>query len=373
MTRKIIHVDMDAFYASVEQLDNPELAGKPVVVGGRPDSRGVVAACSYEARAFGIHSAMPCARAYARCPEAVFIAPRLDRYREISARIMTIFNHYTELVEPLSLDEAYLDVTENFQGECSATVLARRICRQIHEETGLTASAGVSFNKFLAKVASDLRKPNGISVISPEMAAEFMAGLPITSFHGVGTVTAEKMARLGITCGADLLNWSLVRLVEHFGKHGVFFYHIVRGHDRRAVQPQRIRKSIGAETTLRRDTRDRAQINQVISHLAERVGRSLCSRSTFCQTVTLKVRYADFVTVTRSITLNQPLNRTEDITRCVLPLLRRTEAGRKKVRLLGISAGKLTTSPTDRPRQLVLPFPASTGTSDPFPAEHSDR
>jgi len=371
VARKIIHIDMDAFYASVEQLDNPELAGKPVVVGGRPDSRGVVAACSYEARAFGIRSAMPCAHAYARCPDAVFIAPRLDRYRQLSARIMDIFRHFTALVEPLSLDEAYLDVTDNHQSEPSATVLARRICRMIHEETGLTASAGVSFNKFLAKVASDLRKPNGISVISPEMAADFLAGLPIASFHGVGTVTAEKMARLGITCGADLLTWPLPRLVEHFGKQGVFFYHIVRGNDQRVVQPQRIRKSIGAETTLRRDTRDRSQINQVITHLAGRVSRSLVNRATFCQTVTLKVRYANFVTVTRSITLDRPLHRAEDIVRCVMPLLARTEAGRKKVRLLGISAAKLTTSPADRPRQLPLPFPAPA--DSPFPDARPDR
>jgi DNA polymerase-4 len=364
VARKIIHIDMDAFYASVEQLDNPELIGTPVVVGGRPDSRGVVAACSYEARAFGIRSAMPCARAYARCPDAVFIAPRLSRYREISARIMNIFRSYTELVEPLSLDEAYLDVTDNSQGEPSATVLARRICRQIHEETGLTASAGVSFNKFLAKVASDLRKPNGISVITPDMAADFLAALPIASFHGVGAVTAEKMARLGITRGADLLSWSLPRLVEHFGKQGVFFYHIVRGHDQRVVQPQRTRKSIGAETTLRRDTRDTTQINQILTHLAERVSRSLCSRSAYCRTVTLKVRYANFVTITRSTTLDRPLNRTEDIVHCVLPLLARTEAGQQKVRLLGIAAAKLTTAPADRPRQLLLPFPAPAGAAD---------
>lgn len=373
MTRKIIHIDMDAFYASVEQLDNPELIGKPVVVGGRPGSRGVVAACSYEARAFGITSAMPSARAYARCPDAVFIAPRLDRYREISARIMEIFSRYTELVEPLSLDEAYLDVTDNFRGEPSATVLARLICRQIHEETGLTASAGVSFNKFLAKIASDLRKPNGIAVISPEVASEFLAGLPIASFHGVGRVTAEKMTRLGIARGSDLLNWSLPGLVEHFGKQGIFFYHMVRGRDQRVVQPRRIRKSIGAETTLQRDTRDRAHINEVITHLAERVGRSLSRRATFCQTVTLKVRYADFVTVTRSTTLDRPLNRAEDIIRCVLPLLTRTEVGRKKVRLLGITAAKLTAASAGRPRQLALPFPAPADPSGSFRTEHSER
>jgi DNA polymerase IV len=356
VSRKIIHIDMDAFYASVEQMDNPELIGKPVVVGGRPDSRGVVAACSYEARAFGIKSAMPCSHAYVRCPEAVFIAPRLGRYREISTQIMDIFRHYTDLVEPLSLDEAYLDVTVNTQNQPSATLLARQICRQIYEQTGLTASAGVSFNKFLAKVASDLRKPNGISVIRPEMAADFLAGLPIGAFHGVGTVTEQKMIRLGITCGADLLDCSRAHLVEHFGKHGEFFYHIVRGCDQRPVQPQRIRKSIGAESTLGQDTSDLQQINQIIVRLAERVGHSLCGRATFCRTLTLKVRYADFVTITRSTTLGQPVNRVEDIVQGVLPLLARTEAGRKKVRLLGVSAAQLCATPDHRPRQLPLPF-----------------
>jgi DNA polymerase-4 len=356
MQRKIIHVDMDAFYASIEQLDNPELLGRPVIVGGRPDSRGVVAACSYEARVFGVRSAMPCSRAYARCPEAVFIHPRLDRYRQVSARIMTIFRSYTDLVEPLSLDEAFLDVTVNKRHEPSATVLAERIRHQIREETGLTASAGVSFNKFIAKIASDLNKPDGLSVIRPEMAASFLATLPIGSFFGVGAVTERRMHQQGSCCGADLLKLSLAELSERFGKQGVFLYHIVRGHDHRPVQPERERKSIGAETTLERDTKDPDRIDAILARLAERVGHTLHRKHVVGTTVTLKVRYADFTTVTRSVTGSVPSADPAHLFASVRFLLGRTEAGKRKVRLLGISVSNLSPLTTTHPRQLLLPF-----------------
>ena len=221
--RKIIHVDMDAFFASIEQRDNPELVGKPVVVGGKPNGRGVVAACSYEAREYGIRSAMPCAKAFRLCPEAVFVRGRMERYREVSAQIMTIFHQYTDLVEPLSVDEAFLDTTINKKGNPSASILAREICEQIYKETGLTASAGVSCNKFLAKVSSDINKPNGITVITPDNALQFLDTLPVRKFFGVGKVTEEKMKKLGITNGKILRTFSRADLVRYFGKSGHFF------------------------------------------------------------------------------------------------------------------------------------------------------
>ncbi len=367
--RKIIHIDMDAFFASVEQLDDPELRGRPVVVGGRPDARGVVAACSYEARAFGIKSAMPSAQAAARCPDAAFITPRMHRYRQVSEQIMAVFRHYTDLVEPLSLDEAYLDVTENRLQQSSATRLAQQICRRIHDETGLTASAGVSFNKFLAKIASDLRKPNGISVIDPEAAASFLKTLPIGSFHGVGSATERKMHALGIRRGADLLHWSLPRLLEHFGKHGLFFYQIVRGIDEREVQPHRVRKSIGAETTLRTDTRDRQQIAAIIERLVQRVADSLQNKDLVGRTITLKVRYHDFTTITRSTTIHHGANDAAGIMREIDPLLQRTEVGSRAVRLLGISLAHLAPITSRGPKQLLLPF---TPAESPSPAGDND-
>jgi DNA polymerase-4 len=269
--RKIIHIDMDAFYASVEQLDNPELAGKPVIVGGRPDSRGVVAACSYEARRFGIRSAMPCAHAYKRCPEAIFVRPRMARYKEISEQIMRIFLRYTDLVEPMSLDEAYLDVTSNIKQQPSATLLAREICQAILDETGLTASAGVSCNKFVANIASDLNKPNGISVIEPDRVQDFLATLPIGKFHGIGKVTEARMLQLNIRTGADLRNCSRIELAEYFGKNGNFYYDIVRGRDPRPVRTSRVRKSVGSERTLKEDTTDMDEISALLESLVGQV------------------------------------------------------------------------------------------------------
>jgi len=243
--RKIIHVDMDAFYASVEQRDHPEYKNKPLVVGGSPQGRGVVAAASYEARKFGIHSAMPASRAVKLCPNAIFVKPRFDVYKEVSHQIREIFFDYTDLVEPLSLDEAYLDVTENFKQNPSATLIAREIKRRVKQETGLTASAGVASNKFLAKIASDLDKPDGLSVITPEEAEEFIEKLPIGDFYGVGKATQKKMLTLGIKTGSDLKTWEEIDLVKQFGKSGHHYYRIARGIDNRLVKPNRIRKLIG--------------------------------------------------------------------------------------------------------------------------------
>lgn len=355
-TRKIIHIDMDAFYASVEQLDQPELSGKPVIVGGRPDSRGVVAACSYEARAFGIRSAMPCAHAYRLCPEAIFIRPRMNRYREISGQIMEIFSRYTDLIEPLSLDEAYLDVSINHKNQPSATVLAREICQIIYREIGLTASAGVSCNKFVAKIASALNKPNGISVIEPDQVEEFIAALPIGKFHGVGKVTEKKMLGLNIKTGADLRNCSRTWLTEHFGKHGLFYYQIVRGNDPRPVQPMRIRKSVGAERTLKEDTRDMAEITQLLNALAERVSQALLERALTTQTLTLKVRYSDFTTISRSISFKKPVSDLNNLLHHIPGLLDKTEAGARPIRLLGIAASNLISKNPSGPYQLPIPF-----------------
>ena len=356
--RKIIHIDMDAFFASVEQLDNPELRGKPVIVGGRPDSRGVVAACSYEARRYGIHSAMPCSRAYSLCPHALFIRPRMARYREFSAMIMGIFTQYTDLIEPLSLDEAFLDITENKIGQISATLIAQDICKKIYEEIGLTASAGVSSNKFIAKIASDLNKPNGISVIKPRDIPKFIDNLPIGKFFGVGKVTAAKMIRLGIKNGADLKNRSLEDLVHHFGKHGFFYFDIARGRDHRPVCSKRERKSIGAERTLKKDIADIDEVVDILHEISQRITDSLAAKKFSCRTVTLKVRYSDFTTITRSHTFKEPISHYEDFFLPVPRLLDATEAGYRKVRLLGLSASNLIPAGRRVPRQLPLPFMA---------------
>ena len=354
--RKILHIDMDAFYASVEQKDNPTLKGKPVIVGGRPDSRGVVAACSYEARAYGIHSAMPCARAYKLCPHAAFIRPRMDRYREISTIVMSIFHRFTDIIEPLSLDEAYLDITENKISEQSATIVAKQICRMIFDETGLTASAGVSCNKFVAKIASDLNKPNGISIIRPDEIPAFLARLPVGKFHGVGKVTEKKMILLGIRNGADLKDRSRQELIEHFGKHGLFYYNIVRGKDDREVRPSRTRKSIGAERTFKEDIDNIDDVIDLLQSISARVGTTLLEKKCSGRTITLKVRYSDFTTITRSFTSRTALTCHADIFRHVPRLLDATEAGYRKIRLLGISVSNLTHMEKKGPRQLKLPF-----------------
>jgi DNA polymerase-4 len=347
---------MDAFFASVEQKDNPPLRGKPLIVGGNPRSRGVVAACSYKARRFGIHSAMACAKAVKLCPDAIFVRPRMKRYREVSMEIMDIFRQYTDLVEPLSLDEAFLDVTVNFKDNPSATHLATHICRQIHKQLGLTASAGVSFNKFLAKIGSDLNKPNGVSTIPPDHAIEFLSTLPIGKFFGVGKVTEKKMKRLGIRTGLDLRRFGEEKLVFHFGKSGSFLFDIVKGIDNRAVQPHRIRKSIGNETTLNQDSNNVDLIKSILSDLSCQIEQSLTKLQTEGCTITLKVRYSDFTTITRSRTLRTPICSHADILFQLPFLLKGTEVGKRKVRLLGISISSLTEK-NKWPRQLPLPFP----------------
>jgi DNA polymerase-4 len=346
---------MDAFYASVEQRDNSGLKGKPVIVGGNPKSRGVVAACSYEARKFGIHSAMPCATAYKKCPSAVFIRPRFDVYKSVSKQIQEIFFKYTDLVEPLSLDEAFLDVTGNKIR--SATHIAQKIRREIFEKTnGLTASAGVSFNKFLAKIASDCNKPNGITVITPEIAPGFIDQLPVRKFFGVGKVTEKRMHNLGVITGADLKKFSLETLVQHFGKAGRYYYHIARGRDDRPVQPDRVRKSYGKETTLENDIDEIDQMLSILEDLARKVVYGLRRENRKGFTLTLKVKYHDFQIITRSVTLTEPIIDTELVMDHVKNLLAKTDAGKVKVRLLGISVSNFLDENAGCWVQLPLPF-----------------
>ncbi len=355
--RKIIHVDMDAYYASVEQRNNLKLRGKPVIVGGDPRSRGVVAACSYEARKFGIHSAMASSIARRLCPHAIFIRGNFDEYIAVSEQIREIFLEYTDLVEPLSLDEAYLDVTENMHGITYATRIACEIRSRILEKTRLTASAGVSYNKFLAKVASDFRKPDGLTVITPEMAAEFIDALPIGKFYGIGKVTEKKMLELGIRTGADLKRIPRDTLIGMFGRVGDYYYDIAHGIDDRAVEPDYIRKSIGKEVTLQEDISDRALMHGVLDSLAVRVARALEEHGSKGRTITLKVKYADFQSISRSITLNEFVDSVEILLENAKSLLEKTEAGWKKVRLLGISVSNLDTEDGEYDDvQLVLPF-----------------
>ncbi|PIE57380.1 MAG: DNA polymerase IV [Desulfobulbus propionicus] len=370
--RKIVHIDMDAFFASIEQRDHADLRGKPVIVGGDPNGRGVVAACSYEARAFGIHSAMPCAQAYQRCPQAVFIRPRKERYAEVSQTIVAIFRTYTELVEPLSLDEAFLDITVNTHGQPSATLLAQQIRQDILRRTGLTASAGVSYNKFLAKVACAHNKPNGLTVITPNQARPFLRQLPIRKFFGVGKVTEQKMLARGITHGRDLMSYSREELVVFLGATGHFLYDSIRGIDHRPVQPNRKRKSIGKETTLARDILQRNQVLQLTERLAEKVGSALERKKIGGRTLTLKLRYHDFTTITRSRSTSTGFFRAADIQPFLEPLLLSTEVGFRKVRLVGLTVSNLF-EPGQVPlyRQLRLPFipPASNDGSTPTPGE----
>jgi len=349
---------MDAFYASVEQRDHPALRGKPVIVGGDPSARGVVAACSYEARRYGIHSAMPSRRAYERCPRAIFVKPRFQAYQTVSAQIRKIFHEYTHLVEPLSLDEAYLDVTENKKGMRSATLIAQEIRKKINQNTGLTASAGVSFNKFLAKIASDCNKPDGITVITPEQADEFISRLPIGKFFGIGKVTETRMMALGIHTGADLKQMEKEELVRLFGKAGSIYYDFARSVDLRPVNPHRIRKSIGKETTLLEDISDRDRMIHILERLAEQIEALLKQKTLMGRTITLKVKYFDFKTITRRITVSDPVRESTEIMEHVVDLLDRTDAGGKKVRLLGIviSNFKETENKHVGIRQLPLPF-----------------
>jgi len=339
--RKIIHVDMDAFFASVEQRDNPSYRGKPVAVGGSPDQRGVVAAASYEARQYGIHSAMPSRTAVQRCPQLIFVRPRFDAYQAASDAIREIFYRYTDLVEPLSLDEAYLDVTVNKRGLPSATLIAKEIKASIFEETHLTASAGVSINKFLAKTASGINKPNGLFLILPENAEAFAEQLPIDKFYGIGEVTAQKMRDIGVHTGADLKQWSENDLLRKFGKVGSYYYHIVRGQDDRPVMPNRIRKSIGAEESYAHDLSERHSMIVALEEIAGILKKRIERSETSGRTITLKVKYADYQQVTRSRTLPESIYAADEMVKIGIQLLDTTEVAQKHARLLGLSISNL--------------------------------
>ncbi|HAT4201221.1 DNA polymerase IV [Clostridium perfringens] len=339
--RKIIHIDMDAFYASIEQRDNPKYKGKPLIVGGDPNRRGVVATCSYEARKYGIHSAMPSLTAYKLCPKAIFIRPRMEVYKKVSRQVMNILNEYSNLVEPLSLDEAFVDVSKSKRCKGSATLIALEIKERIFKEVGLTASAGVSFNKFLAKMASDFRKPDGITVITEENSKDFIRKLPIGKFFGVGRVTKNKLNNIGVFKGEDLLGFSEKELIGILGDRGKILYEFARGIDNRQVNPYRIRKSIGKEITLREDIEDIEEMIEILEKIAERVSESLCLLNKKGKTVTLKVKFNDFKHITRSITLEHFLKEQKEIMECVKDLISIVNFKNKKVRLLGITISSL--------------------------------
>jgi DNA polymerase-4 len=353
--RKIIHIDMDAFFASVEQRDNPALRGKPVAVGGGAE-RGVVAAASYEARKFGVRSAMPSVTARRLCPSLIFVKPRFEQYKAVSRQIRTIFEEYTPLVEPLSLDEAYLDVTENLMGVETATEIAKQIKQKIKEATGLTASAGVSFNKFLAKTASDINKPDGLFVIKPHQAAAFVESLDVRKFHGIGKVTAEKMIRLGINSGKDLRDKSLEFLVHHFGKPGHYYFNISRGEDHRAVNPERIRKSVGVENTFHADYTEPDvlynELDIILDELYKRMERS----KAFGKTITLKIKYGDFEQITRSRTSRLFIQDKTTVGILAYQLLNALLPVEKGIRLMGLSISNFEFTGETEGRQLTLEF-----------------
>ena len=351
-TRKIIHIDMDAFYASVEQRDNPALRGRPVAV-GHGAKRGVVAAASYEARAFGVRSAMPSTTAMRRCAELVFVPPRFDVYRAVSRQIHAIFADYTPLIEPLSLDEAYLDVTQDLRGLQTASATAQEIRARIFEETGLTASAGISYNKFLAKLASGQRKPNGQFVITPDMGPDFVASLPVAKFHGVGPVTAAKMQRLGIRTGADLRAKSLAFLQQHFGKSATWYLGIANGEDERPVVADRPRKSSGSETTFERDLTSPAEIEAGAEAMAMTYGAG-ARRRAFGRTVTVKVKFADFHQVTRSRSLPTPIARRDLLRQPSVELVRTVLPTAKGVRLIGVTVSNFDQMPITAAGELPL-------------------
>ena len=339
--RKIIHVDMDAFYASVEQMDNPLLRGKPIAVGGS-ENRGVVAAASYEARKFGVRSAISGVMAKKNCPELIFVRPRFDRYKEISSKIQKIFYEYTDLVEPLSLDEAYLDVTNNKKGNLSATLLAQEIRQRIFDEVGLTASAGISVNKFVAKIASDFNKPNGQKTVRPDEVLAFLEELPIRKFYGVGKVTTEKMYQLGIFTGVELKSKSLEFLEKHFGKSGTFYYNVVRGIHNSLVKSNRITKSVAAEHTFDVNLSSEVFMMEQLEVIAITLEKRLKKHNIAGKTVTLKIKYSDFTQQTRSKTLPYFIADKTLIVEVVKELLYQ-ERMKDSVRLLGISLNNLNT------------------------------
>ncbi|AUS05364.1 DNA polymerase IV [Pseudotamlana carrageenivorans] len=347
--RKIIHVDMDAFYASVAQLDNPELKGKAIAVGGC-ETRGVISAASYEARKFGVKSAMSGNLAIKLCPELIFVKTNFERYKEISKRIRKIFLDYTDLVEPLSLDEAYLDVTKNKKGNPSASLIAQEIRERIFNEVGLTASAGISINKFIAKVASDYNKPNGQKTVNPEEVLSFLEHLDIRKFYGVGKVTAEKMYQKGIFTGLDLKSKSLDFLETHFGKSGRYYYHVVRGIHTSEVKPNRIRKSLAAERTFSENLSSEVFMLEKLNHIAEEVSKRLSKSKVAGKTITLKIKYSDFSLQTRSKTLPYYINDKDLIFKTAQDLLYQEQLN-NSVRLLGISLSNLNTETKKTPEK----------------------
>ncbi|MEL6247910.1 MAG: DNA polymerase IV [Cyanobacteria bacterium J06627_15] len=351
--RKILHVDMDAFYASIEQRDHPEYQGKPLAVGGQPDKRGAVAAASYEAREFGVHSALPSRIARQRCPSLIFVKPRFEVYKTVSQQIRAIFLDYTDLVEPLSLDEAYLDVTENKLAIPRAVAIAQDIKQRIQQTTELTASAGVSINKFLAKTASGMNKPDGLTVILPEQASDFVAQLPIEKFHGIGPATATKMKQLEIHRGEELRAWSEADLVARFGKVGRYYYRIARGQDDRPVNPNRIRKSIGSEHSFAEDLTSLTQMRKALVTLAEEVQTRLQKAQRVGYTLTLKVKYANYQQITRSRTVAYPLQTRSDLLPLAETLLTHHVDKGRQVRLLGLTVANLAAA--SEPMQLPLP------------------
>jgi len=352
IVRKIIHIDMDAFFASVEQLDNPELRGKPVAVGGSGE-RSVVAAASYEARKFGVRSAMPSVIAKRLCPDLIFVNHNFARYTEVSASIHEIFREYTDLIEPLSIDEAFLDVTEDKKGIGSATLIAKRIRNEIKSRTGLTASAGVSVNKFLAKIASDINKPDGLFLIKPEEAEKFIEELSVEKFYGIGKITAQKMHKLGIHTGADLKKWDLAALVRNFGKAGVFFYDIVRGIDERPVEPDQERKSVGTELTYEKDLITRFEVIAELYKLEKELMERLEHSETTGRTITLKVKFSDFRQITRSKTLQNFIRDFDTLHKEVSGIRKSLKLEGSRIRLLGLSISNLETD-DGGDRQLYL-------------------
>ncbi len=352
--RKIIHVDMDAFYASVEQMDNPELRGLPIAVGGS-ENRGVVSAASYEARKFGVRSALSGTLAKKYCPHLIFVRPRFDRYKEISNQIRKIFFDYTDLVEPLSLDEAYLDVTQNKKGNPSASLIAKEIRERILKEVGLTASAGISVNKFVAKVASDINKPNGQKTVGPDEVIPFLEELPIKKFYGVGKVTTEKMYQLGIFTGADLKTKSLEFLEKHFGKSGVYYYYVVRGIHNSEVKSSRIAKSVAAEHTFDENLSSEIFMLEKLDIIAEQVVKRIKRYNIAAKTVTLKIKYSDFTLQTRSKTLPYFISDKSLILETAKELLYQ-EKMKDSVRLLGISLSNLNTEEKKRAIAVQLKF-----------------
>jgi DNA polymerase-4 len=339
--RKIIHIDMDAFYASVEQMDNPELKGKPLAVGGS-EVRGVVSAASYEARKYGVRSAMSGVQAKRNCPDLIFVRPRFERYKEISKQIRKIFHEYTDLVEPLSLDEAYLDVTQNKKGNPSASLIAQEIRKRIFEEVGLTASAGISVNKFVAKIASDYNKPNGQKTVNPEEVETFLENLDIKKFYGIGKVTTDRMYHLGIFTGKDLKSKSAEFLEEHFSKSGLHFYNIVRGIHNSAVKPNRIAKSVAAEHTFNENLTSEIFMVEKLERIANELENRLKKYNISGKTVTLKIKYSDFTTQTRSKTLPYFISDKGLLLETAKELLFQ-ERMKESVRLLGISLNNLNT------------------------------